>query len=107
MIDERKLIAALQHGLPLVSRPYAVIAEQIGSTEDEVMNYILLMQEKQDIKRFGIVVRHHKLGYKANAMVVWDIPDDKVNELGQCFGKYDFVTFWRYCRLGIVSSLIS
>ena len=92
MIDERKLIATLQHGLPLVSRPYAEIAEQIGSSEDEVINYIQLMQNKGDIKRFGVVVRHRKLGYKSNAMVVWDIPADKVDELGKCFGQFDFVT---------------
>ena len=92
MLDERKLIAALQHGLPLVSHPYAAIAEQIGSTETEVIEYIRTMKDRGDIKRFGVVVRHRKLGYKANAMVVWDIPDAQVDEMGQCFGQYDFVT---------------
>ena len=92
MIDERKLIGVLQHGLSLVSRPYAAIAEQIGSTENEVIHYISLMQNRGDIKRFGVVVRHRPLGYKANAMVVWDIPDERVDELGQCFGQFEFVT---------------
>lgn len=92
MIDERKLIIALQQGLPLVSHPYAVIAKNINSTENEVINYIKLMQKKGDIKRFGIVVHHRKLGYTANAMVVWDIAEERVDELGQCFGRFDFVT---------------
>ncbi|MCW9014403.1 MAG: AsnC family protein [Gammaproteobacteria bacterium] len=92
MIDERKLIASLQHGLPLVSRPYAAIARQIDSSEEEVINYIQLMKNQGDIKRFGVVVRHRKLGYKSNAMVVWDIAEDKVDELGHCFGQFDFVT---------------
>jgi len=92
MINERQLMATLQHGLPLVSHPYAVIAEQINSTENEVINYIRLMKDRGDIKRFGIVVHHRQLGYKANAMVVWDIPDDRVDELGECFGQFDFVT---------------
>jgi len=92
MINERELIAVLQQGLPLDSHPYAVIAEKINSSEEEVINYIKLMKEKGDIKRFGLVVRHRKLGYKSNAMVVWDIPYDRVNELGQCFGQFDFVT---------------
>ena len=30
------------------------------------------------LKRFGVVVRHHELGYRANAMVVWDVPDGAV-----------------------------
>ncbi|HJN25513.1 MAG TPA: AsnC family protein, partial [Rhodospirillales bacterium] len=40
----------------------------------------------------GLIVRHHELGYKANAMTVWNIDDDKVAEVGRCFGKFDFVT---------------
>ncbi|MCW8935674.1 MAG: AsnC family protein [Gammaproteobacteria bacterium] len=92
MINERSLISVLQKGLPLVSHPYAEIAKQINSSEDEVLNYIKLMQEKGDIKRFGLVVRHRKLGYKSNAMVVWDITEEKVDALGECFGRFDFVT---------------
>lgn len=92
MINERSLIAALQNGLPLVSHPYAEIARQINSSEQEVIHHIAKMQQQGDIKRLGIVVRHRKLGYTANAMVVWDIPDNQVNELGECFGQYDFVT---------------
>jgi siroheme decarboxylase len=91
MLNERQLITVLQHGLPLVSRPYAAIAEQIGSTEQEVIHYIAGMQQRGDIKRFGVVVRHRKLGYQANGMVVWDIPDDRVDDLGNCFGKFEFV----------------
>ncbi len=92
MINERQLIAVLQKGLPFVSHPYAEIAGQINCTEKEVINYIKLMQEKGDIKRFGLVVRHRKLGYKSNAMVVWDVPEQQVDLLGECFGQFDFVT---------------
>lgn len=92
MLDERQLIAELQQGLPLVSRPYQHIAEKINSSESEVINYIELMRAKGDIKRFGLVVRHRKLGYKSNAMVVWNVSDQQVDALGQCFGQFDFVT---------------
>ena len=92
MLNERQLIAELQQGLPLVSRPYQQIAEKINSSENEVINYIELMREKGDIKRFGLVVRHRKLGYKSNAMVVWNVSDQQVDALGRCFGQFDFVT---------------
>jgi DNA-binding Lrp family transcriptional regulator len=44
------------------------------------------------IKRLGVVVRHHELGYRANAMVVWDVPDERVDVLGQQLGRQDCVT---------------
>lgn len=85
------LIQAISHGLPLVKRPYAVIAAEIGSTEAEVIEGIQQLIQSGDIKRFGVIVRHRKLGYRANAMVVWDIPDDRVVELGNRISHYDFV----------------
>jgi DNA-binding Lrp family transcriptional regulator len=38
------------------------------------------------IKRFGVIVRHHELGYTANAMLVHDIPDEAVEEIGETPG---------------------
>lgn len=40
----------------------------------------------------GVVVRHHELGYRANAMLVFDVPDDRVSQLGRCIGRFEFVT---------------
>ena len=89
---EKRLIQATSQGLPLVSRPYAEIAKQIGSTEARVIEGIQGIMQRGDIKRFGVVVRHRKLGYRANGMVVWDIPDERVAEVGACIGQYNFVT---------------
>ena len=90
--DDRALIKAVEHGLPIVSRPYAEIAKNLGSTEQDVILRLQKLFDKGAIKRYGVVVRHKELGYTANGMVVWNIPDDKVEELGICVGKYDCVT---------------
>ena len=89
---DRRLIAAIQRGLPLVHRPYAAVAEQTGLSEEEVLTRVRRLLDSGVIKRMGVVVRHHELGYRANAMVVWDVPDTQVDELGQCLGRFDFVT---------------
>jgi len=109
---EKRLIALIGQGLPLVSRPYAAIAEQLGSTEADVIEGLNRLIQRNDIKRFGVVVRHRELGYKANGMVVWDVPDERIAELGHCIGKYDFVTLcyqrprrlpeWRYNLFSMV-----
>jgi len=92
MENDQLLIEIIQNGLPLVSRPYAAIGEQIGLTEAEVIAKLNNLIETGIIKRFGIVVYHRKLGYRANAMVVWDIPDFKVTAIGQKLGQFKFVT---------------
>jgi DNA-binding Lrp family transcriptional regulator len=104
--SETALIGAIQQGLPLVPRPFAEIGASIGLSENETIAGLGQLLEQGVIKRMGVVVRHRELGYRANAMVVWDIPDDRVSALGRCIGKFDFVTLcyrrprrlpaWRY-----------
>ena len=79
---DRALIKAVEHGLPVVSRPYAEIARQLDCTEQDVISRLQQLIDNGAIKRYGIVVRHKELGYTANGMVVWNIPDDRVDELG-------------------------
>lgn len=90
--EDQPLLAAIQGGLPLVSHPYAAVAAQIGWSEEAVIQRIEELQEGGIIKRLGVVVRHRELGYRANAMVVWDVPDDEVAELGRCLSGFEFVT---------------
>jgi DNA-binding Lrp family transcriptional regulator len=86
------LIAAIQGGLPLVARPYLHIGERLGLTEDAVINKLRDMIDTGTIKRLGVVVRHHELGYRANAMIVWDVPGHRIDNLGHSMGDLDEVT---------------
>ena len=86
------LIEVIQSGLPLVARPYQEIAQRLGWSEQMVIEKLKTMIDGGIIKRLGIVVRHHELGYRANAMVVWDVADDQVDQLGQQLGIQDCVT---------------
>lgn len=94
LIDEaeRRLVAVLQEGLPLFMRPFAMIAERIGASESDVLGRIGRWLDDGAIKRFGVVVRHHELGFRANAMVVHDIPDDRVSEIGRALAEEPAVT---------------
>ncbi len=66
----RSVILAMQNGLPLAPRPFAVIAERLGTDEETVLDVVRDLQASGAIKRFGVVVRHHELGFRDNAMVV-------------------------------------
>ncbi len=85
------LVEAIQEGLPLIAQPYAEIASFIGASEAEVLSRLVRLLDHGVIKRLGIVVRHHELGFRANAMVVWNIPDGQVEEFGRCVGASGLV----------------
>jgi DNA-binding Lrp family transcriptional regulator len=89
---DRQIIVATQSGLPRVARPYHAIAAQIGVAAEEVMRRLQRMLETGIIRRIGAVPNHYALGYKANGMSVWDVPDERVHELGKKVGALDFVS---------------
>lgn len=86
------IIRETQAGLPLVERPYHMLAEKFGIDAEEVMQRMTHMLQCGVIRRIGIVPNHYKLGYTANGMSVWDVPDDKLKQLGNKIGQLDFVS---------------
>lgn len=86
-----RLLAALQDGLPLSSRPYAQISEQLGIDEQQVLERLRRLRQQGIIKRLGVVVKHRQLGYRANAMLVFDIPDSEVDAMGRRISRYAFI----------------
>ncbi|MGV0974788.1 MAG: Lrp/AsnC family transcriptional regulator [Azonexus sp.] len=89
---DRALIVATQGGLPLVARPYQAIGEQIGIAGDEVVCRLQAMLESGIIRRIGAVPNHYAIGWTANGMTVWDVADERVDELGAGVGALEFVT---------------
>ena len=89
---ELRLRKILQEGLPLVARPYAHIAEQLSVSETTVIDKIAELKQQGLIKRFGMVLRHHELGYSANCMVVWDVPDEQVDQVAEQLASEPCVT---------------
>lgn len=91
-LQQQALKCAIQEGLPVDPRPYQVLANLIGSTEEAVIHCIEQWIDDGLIKRFGLVVKHHNLGYHANAMVVWNVPDNMVDEVGERIKQSGLVT---------------
>jgi len=89
---ERRLLRVLQEGLELLPRPYSRLAMRADLDEGEVLRMISDWLARAFVKRFGVVVRHHELGYTANAMCVWDVPDEEVAALGARLASEPAVT---------------
>lgn len=89
---DRRIIAATQSGLPLVPRPYHAVAEQLGLDPAEVMQRFRRLLAVGIVRRIAAVPNHYALGYKANGMSVWNVPDERVRELGKKIGALDFVS---------------
>jgi DNA-binding Lrp family transcriptional regulator len=79
---DRSLVAAAQSGLPLVPRPYEALGAALGVSAEAVRARLGDMLASGLIRRIGAVPNHYKLGFTANGMTVWDVADERVDELG-------------------------
>lgn len=110
--EEVRLMRALEPGLALVPRPFAALAEAAGLEEDTVLGLLRAWTGEGLVKRFGVVVRHHELGFAANAMVVFDVPESAVVEAGHrlaaepavtlCYRRPRHLPHWPYNLFAMV-----
>ncbi|MDC7714093.1 Lrp/AsnC family transcriptional regulator [Vogesella sp. LYT5W] len=89
---DRRLIAALNGGIALQPRPFAPLADACGLPEDEVLQRLQGWVASGVIRRFGMVLRHHELGFRANAMCVWQVPPAARDAIGAALATDPVVT---------------
>jgi len=89
---EKRIVQGLQEDLPLVSRPFRVVAERIGVTEGELLATIRRFMDDGTIRRFGATLRHHRSGFSANAMVVWRVEADDLEGVAKVLASFREVT---------------
>ncbi len=79
---EQALIRALQRPLPYVERPFAALALATGVDASSLLAF---GQRHLGglLRRYVATLRHRKLGVRGNGMVVWDVPESRIDEAGQ------------------------
>ena len=103
--DDRALAAQVERGLPLVEQPYAQWAQACGRSEADVLARLQGWLPHGTLRRFGTIVRHHDVGFDANAMTVFDVDDAQVDAFGERLASQSGITLcyrreraptWRY-----------
>jgi len=89
---DRRLLLEIQTGFPLVATPYREVATAVDADVAEVLSAIKRLRRTGCIKRIGCVVNHIVTGFDNNCMVVWDVPDDALDERGEAVGELPYVT---------------
>ncbi|HZR14303.1 MAG TPA: Lrp/AsnC family transcriptional regulator [Acidimicrobiia bacterium] len=79
---EIETIRVVQEDLPLVERPFAAQAAHLGVSERDVLDMLASFKERKLMRRFAAVMNHRTAGFKANAMGVWAVPEEQLEELG-------------------------
>jgi siroheme decarboxylase len=90
--SDQGLAALAERGLSLVQRPFDLWAAELGWSPSAVLDTLKRWKTLGTLRRFGMVVRHHDVGFSANAMTVVQAPPAQVDALGQALAAQPGVT---------------
>jgi DNA-binding Lrp family transcriptional regulator len=89
---EASILLEIQNGMPLSATPYRDVADSLGVDVTTLIGTVADLLEDGFIKRIGFVVDHRVTGFRANAMVAWDVPDEQLDAVGRAVGALPYVT---------------
>jgi DNA-binding Lrp family transcriptional regulator len=98
--SDRPILQALTAGLPLVPRPFRAVAKSLSRNEGDVIARISALSKAGLLTRIGVIVRHRAIGWSANAMVVWSLPEPRIDAAGPALARQRGVTLC-YRRLTV------
>jgi DNA-binding Lrp family transcriptional regulator len=89
---DHTILQALTQGLAALPQPFAALADQLGRTETDVLERVHTLAAAGIVSRIGIILRHRALGWRSNAMVVWNVPEADVDRIGVALAAATGVT---------------
>ncbi|HUT74968.1 MAG TPA: Lrp/AsnC family transcriptional regulator [Armatimonadota bacterium] len=92
--DERtaRLRQAAQDDLPVAPEPFKALAARHDVGEQELLDALREWLRSGIMRRYGALVSHRQLGFAYNAMVVWHVPPERVEEIGRRFAEDPDIT---------------
>jgi DNA-binding Lrp family transcriptional regulator len=85
---DRSVIRATQGDMPVISEPYAPAAAELGISQERLLEHLRGMQERRLLRRVAAILFHRRAGFSANGMGVWNVPDDRIMELGMRMASF-------------------
>ena len=90
--NEKKVISIIQKDIPITSNPYKIMAKKIGISEETFIDVLKGLSYKKILRRYGATLKHQNSGFKANAMIAWNIDDEKADEVAEKMANFKEVT---------------
>ena len=90
--NEKKAISILQKDIPITDRPYLKIAKKLDISEQELLRILSSFEQNGLMRRFGATIRHQKSGYTSNAMIAWQVSEDRIHEVGRVMAESSYIS---------------
>ncbi len=90
--EDKEFIRELQKDLDIVDRPFLDASKKLGMSEEQVFEKLKRYEEIGVMRRYAAILRHRDVGFVANGMIVWKVPEDRIDEVGTKLGAFPQVS---------------
>ncbi|KAG0511588.1 MAG: Heme biosynthesis protein [Nitrosopumilales archaeon] len=90
--EDKKFIRELQKDLEIVDKPFLNATQKLGLTEEQIFEKLRYYENIGVMRRFAAILRHRDVGFTANGMIVWEVPDERITEVGEKLGAFPQVS---------------
>ena len=86
--DDKRFVRELQKDMDIVDEPFVKAADALGMTEEQLFEKMKYYEKIGVMRRFAAILRHRQVGFTANGMIVWKVPDNQISEVGEKLGSF-------------------
>ena len=90
--EDKNFIRELQKDMEIIDEPFVNAAKNLGITEDELFSKMKHYESMGVLRRFAAILRHRQVGFTANGMIVWKVPEDRITSVGETLGSFPQVS---------------
>jgi len=90
--EDKSFIRELQKDMEIIDEPFVKAANNLGITEQELFAKMKHYEDSGVMRRFAAILRHRQVGFTANGMIVWQVPKDRISEVGGMLGSFPQVS---------------
>ena len=90
--EDKQFIRELQKDMEIIDRPFLKSAQTLGISEEQLFEKIKYYEEIGVMRRFAAILRHRDVGFTANGMIVWEVPEDRIEQVGEKLGAFPQVS---------------
>ncbi|WP_456452917.1 siroheme decarboxylase subunit beta, partial [Hydrogenimonas sp.] len=87
-----EMIKGMQKDIEPVAEPFTPLAKSLGVSVEALATEAERMKRAGIMRRFAAILYHRKAGFKANAMVVWKVPEERAEDIGETVAAYSAVS---------------
>ena len=90
--EDKEFIRQLQKDFEIVDRPFLKASNALEISEEEIFEKLKYYESIGVMRRFAAILRHREAGFTANGMIVWKVPEDRINQVGEKLGAFPQVS---------------